>query len=203
MTLAFDNFIKKLNSNGLQRLDGFDRSQFEGLDISELSKVEAMLEASAQKGSIVDINALGVLGTHGAKLALERTLSLTKENAEARIEALSSLLKLTRNNEYLEQLCCALRSKSEVVRLRAAIALRNADPCTRIFDEFWDLLKVETDSAIRSTVARGILRHYGLISKPQDPGLEYINIIRKLVSIDKVVRDEALKIIQSLSGSEK
>jgi hypothetical protein len=193
MTLAFDKILKQLNSNGPQRLSGFDLSQFKGLDIDELPKVEAILETAAQNGSIIDINALGVLGTPGARAALKRILSQTKSDAEARVEALSSLLSLTRDNEYLDQLCCALKSNSSDIRRRAAVALRSADPCRRILDDFLSLIKNETDHSILSTAARGVLRYYGLIENPQDPGLGYINLTRGLVSRKKAIRSEALK----------
>jgi hypothetical protein len=202
MTITFDKFLSQFNSSGRQRLEGFDKSHFEGMTPSEMAQAESMLEQEAKGKSLVAIDALGTLASERAVAILVDILNQIPATSAARVEVLASLWRATQDVAYQNEIAKAIKSSDAEVRSRAVSVLTETTLGVETFVVFWELLKSEQNFIIRSEASIGVLRCFGLITNPYDTGQAFLHITRRLVSQDAKLRDEALEEVRVLASSK-
>jgi hypothetical protein len=197
-TATFNHFLRQLNAQGREKLDGFDNSHFRGLSSDERLEVARLLREALLRGDSTAAAGLVLLNREEARQPLEEALQKMKGDPWVSIAIAEQLWDLTRESRYQDIMIATLEDPSEVLRQRALVGLKNTPHNERLMAALELLVINDRDGTIRFLAASNLLYGLGLIRDIYDTDHPYKQIVRDLHGESKEIREKTLAELKSL-----
>lgn len=191
---GYKNILNHFHKKGREYADGFSEADFSGLSEDEERRVSDELEIRAAEGDTVAISGISYLDDSLALKTFDRLLNTNDLKKSAVAQILFEAFEISKAEVYLKQLLSIVDGIDQREKWLPVQLLCNIDYgdewSTDIEEMFIDLLRKETDSTLKHSVAQRILAETGI----GKGSAEYKRLIMLLISpnnedLDKGVFD--------------
>ncbi len=197
MSAAWNHFLTAFEATGRDRVDGYDRGHFDGLDDDERARAHAMILARAEAGEAPELRALPLLGTAEARACAERVAARERAPTVRRLAACEAAWALTGDAAW-ERAVAALAVEDGLVGDMALTALCNAKLTGAGLRHVTALLLVEADPVSAVQLAKAVLRGHGFSVDDPEDFTRALPLVRQLVAADLGARTENVARVDEL-----
>jgi hypothetical protein len=197
MTAAYDLFIKQLQAEGRERLEGFSTANFGQLTEDERARVrQALVNLVARRDMRAPLP-LAVLSPEADTQALLEPLAPSAATApqadDFELQVLSALAVLTGKASVLDALEGVFTKASDNWKRGIAMdGLRWALPASDASPRLAKLVRAMDDEDLRADAADTLLQRHGWYLTDAATQVEALHLLRALIDGDAAQRDAAL-----------
>jgi hypothetical protein len=189
---TFDRFLKQFHAWGREKVNGFDRSHFDGLSPDERLEAARLLLEALLSGDNTAVEGLVLLDAQAARATLDEVLQKMSGDASASLDIAEELWQLTGESRYLDLMIAMLRHPDHSLRRRALSGLQDTPHDERLMAALQSLVIDDPDKGIRFWSATHLLYGLGLITGFYDVNHPYKQLVRDFSDESKEVRENAL-----------
>lgn len=200
MSAAFDSFMQQYRSSGREKLDGYNRMQFDGMNPEERTQAERMLIDDAERRDLTAFQELALLGTANARETLEGIIAETPAPSIVHLRASEALWEMTGEERYQREIGKNLVTEEPSFLERAVVGLAQTRPTSYQHEALRDvLLRSEQGSRARSQAAGGLVRYYGFPPLIKDQTPERLALERKVVAATPQTIEAILEEVRAIA----
>lgn len=187
MTLAYERFLNYFKKMGRERIDGLDRSYFEGMTNQEKDKSFDFLLKEFQSGSSEAVEGLRAhSGEKILNLFLDRIAELRDKASliEQRLSLSVSLWQMSGDIQYQDDMIEMLEHQDEFIRAFALSALDQTPTSVKLVRRLEKICIEESTELIVQAAAQQLLKRHGITLYDRDKADSYRSIYKQLKSGD-------------------
>jgi hypothetical protein len=193
----FKKFLSQLNAKGYERSQGFDLNLLKKLNPNEQSLAVNYLQKILEKGDPTAAPALAAIGNFSAKFALESKLNNLSAPSLLHSEISLALLKITNDQKFQTLLLKNLKEPDKLKKLAILQGILSITPSDELRKELINLVKSDTEGAVRALAAAGVLYCKGKIKNPKDYNHPYLSLLKDIASQDSNIKKQAIDNLMS------
>ena len=198
---AYERFLNFFKSAGRERLDGLDRSYFDGMPDNEKERAFDYLLKEFQSGSSEAVDGLQALsGRKIYDVFMNKIIELRKSKSitEQRLSLSISLWQMSGDVQYQDDMIDMLEHPNEFVRAGALSALEQTPTTSRLIKRLEKILFEDPAELIIMAAAQQLLRQHGLSLDDNKQADSYKSIYKQLKSEDINEKKLGLSILKTL-----